>query len=319
VEVTDSLNGNSNLVTMETVESNEETALQKNEDESYTFRYNLKKGQTYPFQLVINMDQNMNSNGNNMRLQSSRTVVFDYFVEDVNNNQFTIKATFNKFAENSRMGNESIGYDTSLPKPTDQQVADSWVIYKAVTGEDFNLVMDNKGKVHSVTGLDKIINNVMSKIKSEFNAEEQKQIKEMLDYSLSREAIAAQFEESLNIFPDKSLKVGEKWEDSQNINEGPVKGQANVSRTFKEIKDGKAVIEVKGTQNVSSSQTDQNSGITMQIQNKATVNGSVSLDFETGWISKAKITKTENVNTVYSKGDQKETDSGTQTIITTVN
>ncbi|MFA7615745.1 MAG: DUF6263 family protein [Moheibacter sp.] len=303
----------------ETAFSDTDSALKKNEDESYTFRYNLKNGETYPFKLVVNSNQSLTSNGKTIKVHSSRTVIFDYRVEKVQNNQFTINATFKKFAESSDSPMGQLSYDTDKAKPADKEVSISWSIYKAITGQNFNMVMNNKGKVISVTGLDKIIANVMTKIKGDFNAEEQKQIKELLDYSLSKESITSQFEESLNIFPDKSMKVGEKWEDTQNISEGPIKGQNRVTRTFKEIKDGKAIIVVDGVQEVSGTNVEPNSGITAAMKNKATTNGQVDLDYETGWIKSGKITKTESVNTTYSKGEQKETETGTQTIVTTVN
>jgi len=303
----------------ETAFSDTDSALKKNEDESYTFRYNLKKGESYPFKLVVNSNQSLTSDGKTIKVHSSRTVIFDYKVEEVQNNQFTIKATFKKYAESSDSPMGQLSYDTDKTKPADKEVAMSWLIYKAITGQDFNMVMNNKGKVLSVTGLEKIIANVMTKVKGDFNAEDQKQIKEFLDYSLSKESITSQFEESLNIFPDKSMKVGEKWEDTQNISEGPVKGQNRITRTFKEIKDGKAIIVVDGAQDVSSTNVEPKSGITAATKNKATVSGQIDLDYETGWIRTGKITKTENVNTTYSKGDQKETETGTQTIVTTVN
>lgn len=303
----------------ETAFSDTDSALKKNGDESYTFRYNLKKGEAYPFKLVVNSNQSLTSDGKTIKVHSSRTVVFDYKVEEAQNNQFTIKATFKKFAESSDSPMGQLSYDTDKSKPADKDVAMSWSIYKAITGQDFNMVMNNKGKVLSVTGLEKIIANVMTKVKGDFNAEEQKQIKELLDYSLSKESITSQFEESLNIFPDKSMKVGEKWEDTQNISEGPIKGKNRITRTFKEIKDGKAIIVVDGAQDVSGTNVEPNSGITAAMKNKATVSGQIDLDYETGWIKNGKITKTESVNTTYSKGDQKETETGTQTIVTTVN
>ena len=42
----------------------------------------------------------------------------------------------------------------------------------------------------------------------------------------------------MNIFPERNLKIGEKWEDVQNINEGPVTGKNTVTRTLKELKMG---------------------------------------------------------------------------------
>ncbi|HLV23321.1 MAG TPA: DUF6263 family protein, partial [Moheibacter sp.] len=181
----------------------------------------------------------------------------------------------------------------------------------------FQMEVDNKGKVISVKGLDKIVGNVQGKLKNDFNAEEQKMIKDLLNASLNNEAIKSQFEETLNIFPDKNLTIGEQWSDSQNISEGPIKGTNKVTRTFKELKDGKATITVSGTQNVSGTETQQ--GITMNMKNNATLNGFIDLDMETGWIKKVSITKKETINTTYQQGEQKETESGTSTTITTVN
>lgn len=293
-------------------------ALQKNEDDSYTFQYNLKKGETYPFLLKISQNQSMSAAGQSMNLSSSRTVDFDYLVEEANENKFKLKATFKGFSESFKSPTgETLSYDTNSSKPSDTDVAQSWTIYKAITGQSFTLEMDNKGKVLSVNGLEKVVSNSLSKLKNDFSAEEQSQIKELLKVSLSSEAIKTQFEESLNIFPEKSLKIGEKWDDTQNISEGPVKGQNKVTRTFKEIKDGNAKITVDGVQDVSGN--DSQNGVTAVMKNHATLNGFVDLDVETGWIKKVNITKKETINTTYQQGDQKQSENGTQTIITTVN
>ena len=297
-----------------------EQSLQKNEDETYTFNYNLKKGQTYPFNLKIEQSQTMSAGSQTMKLSSSRTVGFDYFVEEVVGNKFKLKATFKNFSESfTSPEGKTISYNTSSAKPSDKDVAQSWSIYKAITGQSFVMDVDNKGKVHSVSGLDKVVSNSLGKLKSDFSAEEQKEIKQMLTVALSNEAIKSQFEESLNIFPAKSLKIGENWVDTQNISEGPVKGKTTVTRTFEGVKDGSVVVLVKGNQNVSGADSDPKSGMKADMKNNATLDGRVELDEESGWLKKVKITKKETMSTTYSQGDQKETESGTQTIVTTVN
>lgn len=294
------------------------TALTKNEDESYTFRYNLKKGETYPFLLKTKQEQSMQSNGQSLNLTSERTVEFDYFVEDVSKNIFKLKATFKGFSEKFKGPNgQTMSYDTKAAKPADKDVAQSWTIYKSIIGQSFMMEVDNKGKVISVNGLNSVISNALSKLKSEFNSEEQNMIKDLLNASLNNEAIKSQFEESLNIFPEKNMKIGEQWSDSQNLSEGPVKGTNKVTRTFKSLENGKAKITVDGTQNVNSNETKQ--GITMNMNAKSTINGYVDLDMETGWIRKGSITKKESINTTYQKGTEKESESGTSTTVTTVN
>lgn len=298
----------------------ENSALHKKEDDSYVFRYNLKKGETYPFLMSISTDQTMSMDGQSIKLSSTRTVGFDYFVEEVKGNKIKLKSTFVRYGESFKdpMG-ETLSYDTSKSKPSDERVAPSWMIYKAITGQSFQMEIDNKGKVLNISGMDAVVNNAMAKIKNDFPAEDQKDIREMLQDAMSNEVMKIQFEEAVNIFPDKSMKIGEEWEEKQNINEGPIKGSTRVVRTFKGIENGVATISVSGTQEVSGTDTQKESGISAKMKNTGSVSGSVDLDLETGWLKKVKITKKENIDNVYTKGDMKQTESGSQTIVTTVN
>src|SRR5690606_38138990 len=118
-----------------------------------------------------------------------------------------------------------------------------------------------------------------------------------LNAYLSDEAIKIQFEESLNIFPDKNLKVGESWEESQNISEGPIKGINKVTRTFQELNNGIAKIKVNGSQEVSGNES--RNGVTANMKNHATINGYIDLDMKSGWVKKMNITKKETASTTF--------------------
>ena len=296
----------------------EEASLQKAEDGSYTFRYNLKKGETYPFSLKVNATQSISDGTQSEKASNSRTTAVDYLVEDVTDNKFKLKATFKSFSEEftSPQG-EKLSYNTNSGKPADADVAKSWSIYKAITGESFQMEVDNKGKVLNVSGLDKVSTSVQSKLKKDFNADEQKMIADLLKGTLNSEFIKMQFEETLNIFPDKSMKIGEEWEDSQNISEGPIKGTNKVTRTFKSIDGNTATITVNGVQNVNGKETQQD--ITMSLSNNATLTGSIDLDLTSGWIKKVNLTKSETVKQTMEGQGQKQTMTQTSTTKTTVN
>src|SRR5690606_35053388 len=102
----------------------QDLSLQKTDDGSYTFRYNLKKGETYPFLLKVNMVQSMSDGRQTQKLTNSRTTEMAYFVEDVTPNSFKIKATFKSFSEdfNSPEG-ENLSYNTNSPQPKDKDIA----------------------------------------------------------------------------------------------------------------------------------------------------------------------------------------------------
>lgn len=294
------------------------SSLQKNEDDTYSFRFNLKKGDTYPFRMKITTEESMSMGNQSAKMSSTRTVDFDYFVQDVSNNNFKLKATFLNFSESFKAPTgESISFNTSQGKPSDEDIAKNWSIYKAISGQSFDMEVNNRGKVLSVTGLDKVRSNAFEKIKSDFSEEEQSFVKQLLENSLSVEAIKVQFEESLNIFPERNLKIGEKWEDVQNINEGPITGKNTVTRTFEGINNGKARVKVDGVMNVGGTETQQD--LTISMKNSSTLDGTIDVDLETGWLDKVHIVKNESVTTTYQQGDQKETESGKQTVVTTVN
>src|SRR5690625_6677490 len=159
--------------------------------------------------------------------------------------------------------------------------------------------VNNRGKVISVKGLDKVRSNAFEKIKSDFTAEEQNYVKDLLENSLSVDAIKVQFEESMNIFPERNLKIGEKWEDVQNINEGPVTGKNTITRTFEGIKDGVARVKVDGVMNVGGSETKQD--LTMTMKNNSTIDGTIDVDIETGWLNKVHRSE-EHTSELQSRG-----------------
>src|SRR5690606_1158862 len=151
--------------------------------------------------LKVNMVQSMSDGRQTQKLTNSRTTEMAYFVEDVTPNSFKIKATFKSFSEdfNSPEG-ENLSYNTNSPQPKDKDIAQNWKIYKALTGETYQIEIDNKGKVLKVNGLDKVTSTVQSKLKNDFSAEEQKLLGELLKGTLNSEFIKMQFEEILNIF-----------------------------------------------------------------------------------------------------------------------
>lgn len=304
--------------TEEGINTASNTSLQKNEDDTYSFRFNLKKGDTYPFRMKITTDESMTMGDQSASMSSTRTVDFDYFVENINNTNFILKATFLNFSESFKAPTgETISFNTAQGRPANEDVAKNWSIYKAISGQSFTMEVNNRGKVISVKGLDKVRSNAFEKIKSDFTTEEQNYVKDLLENSLSVDAIKVQFEESMNIFPERNLKIGEKWEDVQNINEGPVTGKNTITRTFEGIKDGVARVKVDGVMNVGGSETQQD--LTMTMKNNSTIDGTIDVDIETGWLNKVHFVKNESSSVTYQQGDLKQTESAKQTVVTTVN
>ncbi len=293
-------------------------AVYKATDDQYAFKYNLEKGKTYPLTMAIQSTHTASDGKETMKMSNSSKKSIEYTVKDVQNGIYTLEVNSKHYSEKmTGPDGKSISYDTNSAKPTDKSIAVSWSIYKAMIGKSYTMKIDQKGKVIAVEGLEPIRKTIENSVKQQLNAEEQKMLGEVIKNSLSKDVLAAQFEETMNIYPNKNLKLKESWSDSQNINEGPMKGNITMTRTLSSVEPTKTTITVKGVQKVSGSESQQE--VKMSANANADVNGSIILDTESGWINKVSLTKKETLKRTVEGQGQKQTMTETVTTTTNVN
>ncbi|WP_395093617.1 DUF6263 family protein [Vaginella massiliensis] len=308
-------------------DDNAKHALIKNEDDTYRFKYNLTKGNTYPINLTVITTRNVSDGKQSIKMTNESKKKIDYTVQDFKDGIYTLKVTFRQYAEKlTDPAGKTLSFDTNAAKPSNPMIAMSWQVYKSIIGKSYTLKINEQGKVTSIDGLAHIRTGIENSLKSSLNAEEQKALSEMLKVSLSDEAIKSQFEETMNIYPDKNLKLKESWSDENKINEGPLKGKSKITRTLASIDEQSTKIEVKGTQNVSGSQSQQipisekeQTTVKLTLNDNSTVNGDILLETSSGWIKKINITQKKNVKEIQEAQGQKMTRTETTTVQTIVN
>ena len=300
------------------LEMAENTAVKKNEDNTFDFRYNLEKGKTYPITLSVKVNQTASDGTKSIKASNENKKKIEYLVTDVKDGVFTLEVKSKQYSEKitDPEGN-SYSYDTNASKPTNKDLAFSWTIYKGMIDKPYTMKVDKNGKVLSVTGLDAIRKQIEDAVKKQLTAEEQKFISEMLKNSLSQQAISAQFEETMNIFPDKKLKLNESWSDNQKIDQGPMKGNISMKRTLASVEPANTTITVNGTQSLKGNESQQ--GVTMSANSSANVDGKILLDTKSGWINKVNLTKKETLKRTVEAQGQKQTMTESVTTVTTVN
>lgn len=294
------------------------SAIQKNEDDTYDFRYNLVKGKTYPLTLTVKGTQSATDGKQSMKMSNENKKTIEYYVKDFANGIYTLEVKSKHYSEKmTDQAGKSISYDTNAAKPADKDVAFPWTIYKAMIGKVYTLKIDQKGKVVAVEGLDKVRQQIEASVKTGLSAEEQKFVSEMLKNSLSKEIISAQFDETMNIYPDKKLKLKESWSDKQDINQGGMKGNSNLTRTLADVNSKNTKITVKGTQSLKGSDAQQ--GMSMSVNANADVTGTILIDTQSGWINNVNLTKKESLKRTVEINGQKQTMTENVTTTTTVN
>lgn len=294
------------------------TAIQKNEDDTFDFRYNLEKGKTYPMTLTVKGTHSASDGKETVKMTNENKKTIEYHVKDFSNGIYTLEVKSKHYSEKmTDQTGKTIAYDTNGPKPADKDVAFPWSIYKAMIGKTYTLKIDQKGKVVAVEGLDKIRQQIEASVKNGLSAEEQKFVSEMLKASLSKEVISGQFEETMNIYPDKKLKLNETWSDKQNLNQGGMKGNSDLTRTLANVDSKNTKITVKGNQKLNGSDSQQ--GMSMSANANADVTGTILIDTQSGWINNVNLTKKESMKRTIEMNGQKQTMTENVTTTTTVN
>ncbi|WP_286486397.1 DUF6263 family protein [Empedobacter falsenii] len=311
-ETTDSLK------VVETPAEPEVVAITKGADDKYAYKYNLEVGKTYPMTLGIKTTHTASDGKQSQKMSSESKKQIDYTVKDFKDGVYTLEVKSKQYSEKmTDPSGKSISYDTNAAKPANKDIAVSWSIYKAMTGKTYTMKVDQKGKVVSVDGLEGIKTSILNSVKKQVSAEEFKFFTQIIDNSLNKQAISSQFEETMNIFPNKTLALKESWSDSQKIDQGPMKGNISMKRTLASVEPANTTITVNGTQSLKGNESQQ--GVTMSANSSANVDGKILLDTKSGWINKVNLTKKETLKRTVEAQGQKQTMTESVTTVTTVN
>jgi hypothetical protein len=294
-------------------------AISKGTDGKYAYKYNLEIGKTYPMTLGIKMNHSATDGKQSQKMSSESKKQIDYTVKDFKDGIYTLEVHSKQYSEKmTDPSGKSMSYDTNSAKPSNKDIAVSWSIYKAMTGQKYTMKIDEKGKVISVDGLQAIKTSILNSVKKQVSAEEFKFFTQVIENSLNKEVISSQFEETMNIFPKKTLNLNESWSDSQKIDKGPMKGNISLKRTLSNVDDNNTTITVTGTQSLKGSEEPQE-GVSMSANNNANVDGKILVDTKSGWINKVTLTKKETLKRTVEAQGQSQTMTETVTTVTTVN
>lgn len=217
-------------------------ALSQRTNEKVQYKLKLEGGQKYYYQTSRNgefFDRSMYQQRPTM-LQTIETGA-EIAVNDIDSNG-NMWATYTYRWLNIRIISQThnIVYDSSkkaMPRSPVEQG------YAALLGESFSLKITPEGRVAEIKGLDKMRSNVRNKLPP---GPMQASTIENLNQYLNEEDVKHEIEESLAIYPEKPVGIGDSW-GREFVSSGEFAMILSNIWTLKERKNGVAVIEVVST------------------------------------------------------------------------
>ncbi|WP_431293186.1 DUF6263 family protein [Pedobacter sp. P26] len=133
------------------------------------------------------------------------------------------------------------------------------------------------GGIKTVAGIDKMLDNIAARMTTDTS--QVKQIKNALSKQFSEEVVKQTMESSFKIYPERAVKIGDSWTvDTKLQMSMPI--ETITAYTLKEVKDGIAILSVKGS--LISKGSFETMGNKMETDLKGTNSGETSIDIKTG-------------------------------------
>ena len=254
---------------------------------SKELKFNLEKGKTYDFEIVLDMDQEVMA-------QKSKIVFIAAYEMKVTDDDGKIKSIvgeYKDFKMKMNMMGQEINID-GAKKPVQlnnsSEQGDPMAMlsnaFSSIIGKQFNLKVDEKGNILEVTGFDELVNGMIAGM----NLTEEKKImvKASLKDQFNADKIKESFAPMFNIYPNKEVKVGDSWERSYNLTSGTTASYTTLY-TVKSFNGDNVLLDAKTKIDpVSDSSA---SGSTGNIQMKGTQSGIMTVNTKSGLVVDAEL------------------------------
>lgn len=245
-------------------------------------QYNLKPGSV----MMVNMNsvQNIHQEVQGMSMDIKMTVggKTAYTVDKVESGNYYLTVSYETLTMKMESAMMNMDFDSQGTIDPNNPMHTAM---NAIVGSKFQVVMDSKGKVSSVTGFD----NIMKKLTDSMGGNQAMadQLAASIKQQFSDESIKSSIETMTAIFPDAPVAVGETWVVKTTTQAGMVINNEN-TLTLKEASADKWVIEGALKLNTNSEVVVPTQGMSSRFSLNGAGNQNITMNPTTGWFVEVK-------------------------------
>ncbi|MBC6113074.1 DUF6263 family protein [Pedobacter fastidiosus] len=239
----------------------------------YVLKQNYPIGKKYDYNLTSNQIIKQKIGDQNVNLSQEIGTDYTFDIAGDKAGDKTIKVIYNRISmKSSGMGN-TMTMDSDIQDPAKPNP------FSGLKGASFEMTFGANGSIKSVNGLEKMLDNMASKMTKDTS--QIKAIKASLGKQFSAEGMKQTMESSFKIYPDKPVKIGDSWTvDTKMQMTMPI--ETITTYTLKLVKDGIAFLNVNGT--LVSKGSFDSMGTKIDTDLKGTNSGDMQIDLKTGLV-----------------------------------
>ena len=141
------------------------------------------------------------------------------------------------------INSNGVNVDFDSDKATDTSDVVSGTVGKvlgALKGGQFGFTMNEQGKIGSVTG----INDMMQRIMSSINLQGAGSMAAGMSSTFNDDNFKQNIQQSFGMYPDKPVKTGDTWTNTMNTNNQGIQMKIDNTYTLESVKDSTANVKV---------------------------------------------------------------------------
>lgn len=273
----------------------------------YTLKFHLEKGKTYPltsFQKDVTTVKD--PSGKSMSGTQEMTDEISFTINDFKDGIYDVTVNLVGKVNKSSAQGKTVVVDTKKTAPKEDQLKAMWTVNKAMSGNTLAMKMNEDGKVLSISGFDAIYKKIEKEMGSIIkDAKQKKQFIDGFKQGFNEKVFKEQFSKSLNVLPQKGVKIGQTWVESENLTPD---GKLKITTTYKLDKVENGIAEVSITGGIpKKSESKKQEGYTHSISVEGNQSGKITLDANSGWVKNANQKMTTIQKETLSDGKQSQT------------
>jgi hypothetical protein len=269
-------------------------------DKAFALSLAVQKGEKYNIHMSNEQETVVTFNNQEMTAKQKMDMDCSMNVLDVDKDKnVTIGYSYDAIKILADSAGEKIAYDSNQDDNSNPFSS----IYSGILGKTFTVKLDSKGKVLEIKGLGDIINSTIDNAPG--TGQQKQALKKSLEQSFNDESLKLMFQQSMNNYPPSNVKVGDTWEDKNELN--VIFPMVIASKyKFSSEKDGMLTVNMKSTINADT----QNNpidimGIKANVVLNGEINGNINMNKKNVFL--------QNENIIQHISGEMEIQTGTET------
>lgn len=237
--------------------------------DAINLKFNLPKGAGYNYDIDMDMDMKGEANRQSVNMENKMAMGYHFGVTGDSAGWKQISSTITRIAMKINAGNMNMDFDTDKqPDSSDATANAMGKVLGAMKGAEFKFTMNEKGQVGSVTGINEMIQRMVTSTGADGGA-----VAAGMAGAFNEDNFKQNLQQSFAVYPGKPVKAGDSWTSTMDMNNTGMQMKMDNVYQLESVSGGNANVKVNSKISSPSGAQGALSG---------TMTGTMKYDVETG-------------------------------------